>query len=108
MDTTLGKSEDFSCRCCHKIFSDEQLLHSIFEYTNDEMELYRILTLLTSISISRNDGKNFVCLYHCLFIMHISIKKQIVKEYISRILTENLRRVQEYSCECLSLPTNVH
>lgn len=56
MDTTLGKPEDFACRCCMNRFDDMQL-QSLFEYTTDEMELYKIVMLIAPIAICRNDGK---------------------------------------------------
>lgn len=59
MDTTLVKSdgpEDCVCRCCSKSFHADQL-HSLFEYTNEETEIYKILMILAPISICRNDGK---------------------------------------------------
>lgn len=60
MDTTLVKSdspEDCVCRCCSKSFLADQL-HSLFEYTNEETEIYKILMILAPISICRNDGEH--------------------------------------------------
>lgn len=59
MDTTLVKSdgpEDCVCRCCSKLFLANNL-HSLFEYTNEETEIYKILMILAPISICRNDGE---------------------------------------------------
>ena len=58
MDTTLGKSDECICRCCSKNFHLKDQLYSLFEYTSEEMELYKILMTLAPISICRNDGKS--------------------------------------------------
>ena len=55
MDATLNSSEDLKCRCCCKTLSDQQ--NSLFEYTDDEMELCKMITTITSILIFRNDGE---------------------------------------------------
>lgn len=59
MDTTLSKAEDSVCRCCAKNYGDDQM-HSLFEYTNDDLELDKMIMLLAPITVCRNDGEDFL------------------------------------------------
>jgi hypothetical protein len=102
MDATLNSTEDSSCRCCCKTISSDQQ-HSLFEYT-DEMELYKMITTITSVLIFRNDGETLIS----------SVSWTIPNHFLqlpsnsSRILTENLLRMQSKRYHGLQIPTNVH
>lgn len=86
MDTTLVKSdgpEDCVCRCCSKSFHADQL-HSLFEYTNEETEIYKILMILAPISICRNDGElNSKVLLH--YFLQRKIHFRIFREAVYRL-----------------------
>lgn len=65
MDTTLARTEPESmklCRCCMKVFGENDLLQSLFEFTTDEMEIPSILQQVASITVTRNDGIHIAAL----------------------------------------------
>lgn len=104
MDKFVGKnSEEILCRTCMKDDVPEEQLQSLFEFTNDEMELYKILMLLAPITICRNDG-NFTLWKLLFYFMFFEVLFNILH---FRILSEDLHRVQKPGHERLSLPTNV-
>lgn len=102
MDTTLVKSdspEDCVCRCCSKSFHADQL-HSLFEYTNEETEIYKILMILAPISICRNDGelgsRSLFSIVNFLNSSHFRIFREVV------------HRLPRASTKCLSVSPHVH
>ncbi|CRK86615.1 CLUMA_CG000452, isoform A [Clunio marinus] len=100
MDTTLGNNPEFSsCRCCNESFGNDQL-QSLFEYTNDEMEIYKIIMLIAPIAISRNDGfSQKIC---------IDCKSQAMNAYRFRQMCVSIDENVRFNRKPLSITNNEH
>lgn len=76
MDATLGKSEAELCRCCCKA---NNILDSLFEHSEMEITIDKILNILAPIAIGRNDGNLILVLTRYQFI-HDSFSRLFAKD----------------------------